>query len=87
MFITGLSVTEIMQVKKAEIRPTLSIDVSYMFEETADFDVKVGSALPVEQAAYGDIPKTQITFKHRLSLRLTLGCGLETGQFLLRRPM
>ena len=33
-----------------------------MFRETADFNVKVGSATAVEQAAYGDISKAQITF-------------------------
>ena len=33
-----------------------------MFSETADFNVKVGPATSVEQAAYGDISKAQITF-------------------------
>ena len=55
MLTTGASITGTLQVKKVEIRPTLSTDLSYMFRETADFDVKVGSATSVEQAAYGDI--------------------------------
>ena len=62
MLTTGASITGTLQVKKIEIRPTLSTDFSYMFRETADFDVKVGSATSVEQAAYGDIAKAQITF-------------------------
>ena len=55
MLTTGASITGTLQVKKVEIRPTLSTDLSYMFRETADFNVKVGSATSVEQAAYGDI--------------------------------
>ena len=62
MLTTGASITGTLQVKKVEIRPTLSTDFSYMFRETADFNVKVGSATAVEQAAYGDISKAQITF-------------------------
>ena len=62
MLTTGASITGTLQVKKVEIRPTLSTDLSYMFRETADFNVKVGSATSVEQAAYGDISKAQITF-------------------------
>ncbi|MDC0122023.1 Ig-like domain-containing protein, partial [Amylibacter sp.] len=62
MLTTGASITGSIQMKKIEIRPTLSTDLSYMFRETADFDVKVGSATSVEQAAYGDISKAQITF-------------------------
>ena len=38
------------EVKKVEIRPTLSADYSYSFGETADFNVKVGSATSVEKA-------------------------------------
>jgi len=41
--------------------------------ETADFDVKVGSATSVEQAAYGDISKAQITFAPEF--RLPFGEG------------
>ena len=62
MLTTGASITGKLQVKKVEIRPTLSTDLSYMFRETADFDVNVGPATSVEQAAYGDISKAQITF-------------------------
>ena len=75
MLTTGASITGTLQVKKIEIRPTLSTDLSYMFGETADFDVKVGSATSVEQAAYGDI-----SLKHRLPLPLSLGCRLEKDQ-------
>ena len=44
-----------------------------MFRETADFNVKVGSATSVEQAAYGDIAKAQITFAPEF--RLPFGEG------------
>ena len=47
MLTTGASITGTLQVKKVEIRPTLSTDLSYMFRETADFNVKVGSATSV----------------------------------------
>jgi methionine-rich copper-binding protein CopC len=73
MLTTGASITGTLQVKKVEIRPTLSTDFSYMFRETADFDVKVGSATSVEQAAYGDIAKAQITFAPEF--RLPFGEG------------
>jgi len=73
MLTTGASITGTLQVKKVEIRPTLSTDLSYMFRETADFDVKVGSATSVEQAAYGDISKAQITFAPEF--RLPFGEG------------
>ncbi|MDC0008654.1 Ig-like domain-containing protein, partial [Amylibacter sp.] len=73
MLTTGASITGTLQVKKIEIRPTLSTDFSYMFRETADFDVKVGSATSVEQAAYGDIAKAQITFAPEF--RLPFGEG------------
>ena len=73
MLTTGASITGTLQVKKIEIRPTLSTDFSYMFRETADFDVKVGSATSVEQAAYGDISKAQITFAPEF--RLPFGEG------------
>ena len=73
MLTTGASITGTLQVKKVEIRPTLSTDLSYMFRETADFDVKVGSATAVEQAAYGDISKAQITFAPEF--RLPFGEG------------
>ena len=62
MLTTGASVTGKLQVKEVEIRPTLSTDLSYMFGETADFDVSIGTARSVEQASYGDIAKAQITF-------------------------
>ena len=73
MLTTGASITGTLQVKKVEIRPTLSTDLSYMFRETADFNVKVGSATSVEQAAYGDISKAQITFAPEF--RLPFGEG------------
>ena len=73
MLTTGASITGTLQVKKIEIRPTLSTDFSYMFRETADFDVKVGSATSVEQAAYGDIAKAQITFAPEFRLPFTFG--------------
>ena len=73
MLTTGASITGTLQVKKVEIRPTLSTDFSYMFRETADFNVKVGSATSVEQAAYGDIAKAQITFAPEF--RLPFGEG------------
>jgi surface protein len=73
MLTTGASITGTLQVKKVEIRPTFSTDLSYMFRETADFDVKVGSATSVEQAAYGDIAKAQITFAPEF--RLPFGEG------------
>ena len=56
MLTTGASITGNIQVKKFEIRPTLSTNLSYMFGETADFDVSIGTATSVEQAAYDDIP-------------------------------
>jgi hypothetical protein len=62
MLTTGASITGSIQMKKIEIRPTLSTDLSYMFSETADFNVSVGPATSLEQAAYGDISKAQITF-------------------------
>ena len=70
MLTTGASITGRIQVKKIEIRPILSTDLSYMFGETADFDVKVGSATSVEQAFYGDISKAQITFAPEFRLPL-----------------
>ena len=73
MLTTGASITGTLQVKKVEIRPTLSTDLSYMFRETADFNVKVGSATSLEQAAYGDISKAQITFAPEF--RLPFGEG------------
>jgi len=73
MLTTGASITGTLHVKKVEIRPTLSTDLSYMFRETADFNVKVGSATSVEQAAYGDISKAQITFAPEF--RLPFGEG------------
>jgi len=73
MLAAGASITGTLQVKKVEIRPTLSTDLSYMFRETADFNVKVGSATSVEQAAYGDISKAQITFAPEF--RLPFGEG------------
>ena len=73
MLTTGASITGTLQVKKVEIRPTLSTDLGYMFRETADFNVKVGSATSVEQAAYGDISKAQITFAPEF--RLPFGEG------------
>jgi hypothetical protein len=73
MLTTGASITGTLQVKKVEIRPTISTDLSYMFRETADFNVKVGSATSVEQAAYGDIAKAQITFAPEF--RLPFGEG------------
>ena len=81
MLTTGASITGTLQVKKIEIRPTLSTDFSYMFRETADFDVKVGSATSVEQAAYGDIAKAQITFAPEFRLpfgeRLSNNCDAK----------
>ena len=65
---TGASITGTLQVKKFEIRPTLSTDVSYMFGETADFDVSFGSATSLEQAAYGEISKAQVTFAPEFKL-------------------
>jgi len=62
MFTTGASITGSIQTKKFEIRPTLSANYSYMFGETAEFDVKVGSATSTEQATYEDITQAQITF-------------------------
>jgi len=73
MLTTGASITGTLQVKKVEIRPTLSTDLSYMFRETADFNVKVGSATSVEQAAYGDVSKAQITFAPEFRLPFTFG--------------
>jgi hypothetical protein len=73
MLTTGASITGTLQVKKVEIRPTISTDLSYMFRETADFNVKVGPATSVEQAAYGDISKAQITFAPEF--RLPFGKG------------
>jgi hypothetical protein len=73
MLTTGASITGTLQVKKVEIRPTISTDLSYMFRETADFNVKVGPATSVEQAAYGDISTAQITFAPEF--RLPLGEG------------
>ena len=73
MLTTGASITGTLQVKQLEIRPTLSTDLSYMFRETADFDVKVGPATSVEQAAYGDIAKAQITFAPEFRLPFTFG--------------
>jgi len=73
MLTTGASITGTLQVKKVEIRPTISTDLSYMFRDTADFNVKVGPATSVEQAAYGDISTAQITFAPEF--RLPLGEG------------
>ena len=73
MLTTGVSVTRSIQVKKVEIRPTFSTDVSYIFGETADFVVTVGLAKSVEQAAYGDISKAQITFAPEFRLPFTFG--------------
>ena len=73
MLTTGASITGKLQVKKVEIRPTLSTDLSYMFRGTADFNVKVGSATSVEQAAYGEIFKAQITFAPEFRLPFTFG--------------
>ena len=73
MLTTGASVTGSIQVKKVEIRPTFSTDLSYLFRETSDFNVKVGSAKSVEQAAYGDISKAQIAFAPEF--RLPFGEG------------
>ena len=73
MLTTGASVTGKLQVKQLEIRPTLSTDLSQMFRETAKFDVSIGSATSVEQAAYGDIAKAQITFAPEFRLPFTFG--------------
>ena len=73
MLTIGASITGSIQVKKVEIRPNLSTDLSYMFRETADFNVKVNSVTSVEQAAYGDIAKGQITFAPEF--RLPFGEG------------
>ena len=73
MLTTGASVTGKLQVKQLEIRPTLSTDLSHMFRETAKFDVSIGSATSVEQAAYGDISKAQITFAPEFRLPFTFG--------------
>ena len=47
--------------------------MSYISGETADFDVSVGPAKSIEQAAYGDISKAQITFAPEF--RLPFGEG------------
>jgi hypothetical protein len=73
MLTTGASITGSIEVKKVEIRPTLSTDLSYISGETADFDVSVGPAKSREQAAYGDISKAQITFAPEF--RLPFGEG------------
>ena len=73
MLTTGASITGNIQVKKFEIRPTLSTNLSYMFGETADFDVSIGTATSVEQAAYDDITKAQITFAPEFRLPVTFG--------------
>ena len=83
MLTTGASITGTLQVKKVEIRPTLSTDLSYMFRETADFNVKVGSATSVEQASYQAITQTQITFAPEFRLPFTFDGSLldETSAF------
>jgi predicted lactoylglutathione lyase len=73
MLTTGASITGSIEVKKVEIRPTLSTDLSYISGETADFDVSVGPAKSREQAAYGDISKAQITFAPEFRLPLSEG--------------
>ena len=73
MLTTGASITGTLQLKKVEMRPTLSTDLSYISGETADFDVSVGPAKSREQAAYGDISKAQITFAPEF--RLPFGEG------------
>ena len=85
MLTTGTSVTGRIQVKKVEIRPTFSTDLSYMFRETADFNVKVGSAKSVEQAAYEDISKAQITFAPEFRLPFGEGSVITTTPNLMCR--
>ena len=73
MLTTGASITGSIQVKKVEIRPTLSTELSYISGETADFDVSVGLAKSREQAAYGDISKAKITFAPEFRLPFSEG--------------
>ncbi|MDB4130210.1 BspA family leucine-rich repeat surface protein [Amylibacter sp.] len=68
MLTSGAAVTGSIYLNNLEIRPTLSTDISYMFGETIDFIVSVGSDTSVEQATYGDITKAQITFAPELRL-------------------
>ena len=44
-----------------------------MFREIADFNVNIGTATSVEQAAYGDIGKAHITFAPEFRLPFTFG--------------
>jgi len=73
MLTSGISVSGTMDVKRVEIRPTLSFDVSHMLGQTADFNVAVGTATSVEQASYSAISKAQLTFAPEFRLPIKLG--------------
>ena len=73
MLTTGASVTGSIQTKHFEIRPNLSADLSYMFRKTVDFHVTVATATSIEQAAYGDITKVQISFAPEFRFPFTFG--------------
>jgi ubiquitin len=86
MLTTGTSITGSMHVNQIEIRPSLSTNLSYMFKETADFDVSVDSTTSVEQAGYGDISKVQITFEPEVRLPLGLDNHWYEGSILTATP-
>ena len=73
MLTSGVSMTGTMDVKQFEVRPTLSVDLSHMFEQTANFNVAVGSDTSVEQASYSAISKLQVTFAPEFRLPINLG--------------
>ena len=56
-----------------------------MFKETADFNDKVGSATSVEQAAYGEISKAQITFVPEFRLPFGEGSVITATQNVMCR--
>ena len=75
MLASGLSLTGPMKLGIIEVRPTLSLDVSKSFGQTANFNVNVGSVSSEEAASIGSSEQISLEFAPEFRLPYTDGAN------------
>ena len=75
MLASGLSLTGPMKLGIVEVRPTLSLDVSKSFSQTANFNVNVGSVSSEEAASIGSSEQISLEFAPEFRLPYTDGAN------------
>jgi hypothetical protein len=75
MLATGLSLTGPMKLGIIEVRPTLSLDASKSFRQTANFNVNVGSASSEEATSIGSSEQVSLEFAPEFRLPYTDGAN------------